>query len=270
MPDTRAKEKDRIRQRLDRVGSVGMGSAFAANQKVSRGVNDEEAEEMAKEAQGAAKEAMSTEPEEKKEEEVPPPDKAELTEAEIRQATELNKILRSMSTQTPVDDKDPLRDVEWRKKLEAGLAPISVMDLMFKEYAEQTVELFSETNRLRVTFRSLRGDQYTLIERWVYSEIRARISPPLLRRLQFILTGACMIQTINGVVPKGIWPDTDAPIIEPTMETFADFFLTRIRWMLRMNPYLMEVLITNAQWFEQRVNRVLGNDLYLGQQIKKS
>jgi len=262
---------DRIKTRLQDQTRSGMGAAFPENQRLTLGLSTEEAEEAARAARGEVAE-KSTGPSEEKEEvaEVPPPDLAEATQDEVDTAKQLIGLVREAQQEEDVTDPhaDPLLATDLRKSIEANLDPIDLQLLLFHGKAEQAVPLLN--GALNVVIRTLGGDEISLIKRWVDNSIRVQLSPAQKFKVKHQVQCAMQIASMNGDIPGNCQLPNSRSILQPKFKEVAKVFEKKLNWFLSLNPDIIDLLVLNVAWFQQRVRRVVADNAYVGQEIKKS
>jgi hypothetical protein len=165
--------------------------------------------------------------------------------------------------------EDPLKDEKIRETVEKDLEPIDVAQLIFNGQVEQEVTLFG-THKL--VLRSLKGNTFLLIDRWVSQTLGKRIQTPvLLTRIKYIVTAALSIASWAGSVPGNLsFYETNLDPLASDISGFAHVCETRLNWLLDMDPNIAELLALNVTWFEQRKRRVVSSASYIAQEAKKS
>lgn len=263
---------DRIKNRLKEASKRGIGSAYTVNQKISMGLDEEEAERAAAEAAGVAAEESGEEVKEEEAEEVeeiPPPDQEDPSESEVRLAREVQNLLRRVPDSQGTKKEDDFDAEEVRKQIEDQLDPIDVSQAIFYGSVEQRIPLGSDDIRLDLVLKSLKVHHYALLDRWIYG-LSTRMAMPLRHKLRYLTGAAVSTKSVGGklVEPK-TWPDQERNVTDPELSEWADFFEKRLNWLLNLPPTIVEAIAQNVTWFEQRVDRVLRNVLYMRQEVKK-
>ncbi len=265
----------RLRRRAEEKALQGVGAAYPANQQLSRGLSKEEADATAQKAKAYAEEMATGKKSAVKEEVViPPPDKEDATQDQLETAKRLLDLLPHTPLAHPA--LDPLaEDPVLRKKIEDSLTPIDIAQLLFSNRVRQTVSLFE--GKLSVELVSLKSIEHNLLERWLLTNPSFEGRNLAYRRRQGALTTAALtIRAINGKPPTDIdFPlETDnsiSPLMgESEFIIWTKLFNARLNWISGLQPSITDLLILNVSWFEQRIRRVVANNAYTGQEIKKS
>ena len=141
---------------------------------------------------------------------------------------------------TPIDNK------EVRKEIELKCKPLEFSDLILEGSVKQTVELIPD--KLVVLYRSLRARDNIWIERQASGftdEFEARSWIGYARLV-------ASVDSINGeLLPEQY--DSDGKLC-------VDLFSVKVDKILSLPERLIEILLVNLSWFDDRVGQLFYND----------
>ncbi len=152
---------------------------------------------------------------------------------------------------------DPLMDLARRRSVEEGLQEISLGDMLFKGYADQTVEV---RPGLEVTYRTLTTAQGLWIEALLSKHERTSQA-----HIQHTLA---IMQCAVSLVSWSFGKDTE--LLEPSLEAFVkpeqrkdfeDALQQRMERLGQLPALLTDDLVVHHVWFCGRVRKLLSGDL---------
>jgi hypothetical protein len=259
----------RIQDRLQR----GIGAGYSENQKLSGGYTPEEADRQARIARGEEIDADPLTPvEESKEEEkkeIPNPSVQPATEEEVKTASRIAAMVGNAGSK--LKDLDPILEdnKQLRSKIEASLEPIDVTRLLWDDFAEQEVPLFA--GKIKLVLRTIPTTLVTLVDRWIFEIVGHTMTSTTKMKLRLFLLYALTVQRIDNEIPG----DSNIPNELPNAfsrdwKSIGTLFEKRLQWILQKNPAIVDLIMVNITWFEQRVRRTVSDAQFVGQEIKKS
>jgi hypothetical protein len=257
----------RIQDRLQR----GIGAGYPENQRISGGYEPEEADRQARIARGEEidTDPLTPEPVEKEEKEIPNPSVQPATEEEVKTASRIAAMIGSAGSK--LKDLDPILEdnTKLRDSIEASLDPIDVTRLLWDDYAEQEIPLFA--GKIKLVLRTIPTTLVTLVDRWIFEIAGHMMTSTTKMKIRMFLIYALTIRRIDNEIPGGSdIPDTLPDVISRDWKGIGPIFEKRLQWILKKNPAIVDLLMVNITWFEQRVRRTVSNAQFVGQEVKKS
>jgi hypothetical protein len=148
---------------------------------------------------------------------------------------------------------DPLTDKGRREKIEAGLEPMDIADMVFMGHVSQDVAL---GNGIVLTLRSLSTQHGLWIEWHIATTPEGSVQHT--RHLFSIMQLAAGLDAVNG---KSTGPDLSRFTEENQRDMFIEGLKKRMAFIGRMPQELTNDFIVQNVWFSGRLRKLLAGNL---------
>lgn len=251
----------------------GVGSAYHINREMARGnvdrpVSMKEARQMNEEAKKTAaqparrslspesiqalqmaKATEEPEVEENAAEVSRSPLKVDATEVDLEKATEkmVNPRPEMFDYEAVANNQKSLISPERKKKIESGLEPLDIGDMVTHREIQQVVPIIS--NKLVYQFRTFNQHENLFCLRYVYeSSGSVAYVEELLNTCKLV----CSLVAING----SPLPDHRKAVGTDKEEVDRELFVKKMFHVANLPVQLIADLSVNAIWFNERINKL--------------
>ena len=246
---------------------TGMGSAHIQNQQMAGSKNPEHSANIASEkyTEDELLDLQSKKAEIEKETENGFEPKAPLDLDNVNEIYNDLESWRSSKIDEELEDEyypsitpddplyNPMTDLKRKKAVEATLEPIAFDDMIFKGYADQTIEI---RKGFTVTFRTL-TTQHSL---WIEQKINTLSQESMAYGKHYLSLQqvACSLQSING---RPIGRSLSAYNKMSHKEEFDKALKEKFEALSNMPHVITDDLIVHYTWFSGRVRKLLAGDV---------